>query len=155
MEVDHKNLDGVIPDFQEDKARLHELADMGFAVALDIHWNGPLYSHNEYPEVWARLYFDKNFFVLDPLFYWTVVKSGQIRWSEVKLPDPRGVLKKAAEHGLRYGCTFSQKESDRRHLLSLARSDRELTDEEMAEGQAIFDKWVAASVAKRTNPINN
>lgn len=155
MEVDHKNLDNVIPTFEEDRAVLADIADMGFAVALDIHWNGPLYSHNEYPEAWAKLYFDKNFFVLDPLFYWTVVKTGHIRWSEVTLPDPRGVLKKAAEHGLKYGCTFSQKESNRRHLLSLARSDRELSDEEVEIGAKIFDKWVAASINKRTHPISD
>jgi len=146
VDVDHKNLGGLIPTFEEDRQILLGMCDMGFAVALDIHWNGPVYSHNEYPEKWAKLYFDKNFFVLDPLFYWTVVKTGHIRWSEVSFPDPRGVLKMAAEHGLKYGCTFSMKESNRRHLLSISRSDREFTDPEISEAKKVFERWTAASI---------
>ena len=131
-----------IPGIDDDYARVRELAPSGFVLALNLRWVGPEFLHSEYPKAWREIYESKNYFMFDPVFYWTLTKTGRTRWSEVGFPDPHGVSQKAKKYGLNFGAVFCQKVDGRRSFLATSRSDRELTEIEMDELQTLFEKWM-------------
>lgn len=143
-----------IPNVQTDILKVREIAPSGFVVALDVRWKGPEYLHSEFPEKWKELYEDNGYFMMDPIFYWTLMNTGVTRWSEVDYPDPRGIGTKAAEHGLVFGATVSVKVDGMRSFLSAARADRELTEEEITSLANILEKW-ANIVKERPNLSDN
>jgi len=76
----------IIPDFDDGLATIREIAPAGFVLAFNINWSGPEHLHSEFPAAWKELYERKNYFVADPIFYWTLVSRGRKRWSEIALP---------------------------------------------------------------------
>lgn len=132
----------IIPDFEDGLATIREIAPAGFVLAFNINWSGPEHLHSEFPAAWKELYERKNYFVADPIFYWTLVSRGRKRWSEIALPDVAGVLDSAKKHGMEYGAVFSERKDGRRSFLTAARSDRELEEPEMAALEDIFKSWV-------------
>ena len=108
--------------------RLEQLAPMGYTAGIHIRFASPLYLRSTYPKAWQDLYAANNYSLRDPLVFWGVSKSGQIRWSEINLPDPFGVMKLAAEHGLTFGAVCSCGKITSRTIVGVARSDREFTD---------------------------
>lgn len=119
--------------------RLEQLAPKGYTAGIHIRFASPLFFRSTYPQEWQDLYAANNYALRDPLVFWGVSKSGQVRWRDLNLPDPFGVMKKAAEFGLTYGAVCSCGTITSRTIIGVARSDREFTDTEIAEIAAIAD----------------
>lgn len=131
----------LIPHFDEELEALRQLANAGFILGFNMTFRGPEHMHTEYPEDWRVEYESKSYYAMDPILMWALGKSGHARWSEVKLPDIRGVLARGATFGLKYGAVFSVKKKRARSFLTLARNDRELTDSEIQIVATKFDGW--------------
>jgi LuxR family transcriptional regulator len=113
--------------------RLDEIAPLGFSAGLHIRYASPLHFESSYPQGWLDIYAENSFSLRDPLVFWGISKTGETRWSEIALPDPFGILKRAASFGLKYGAVASHGKITSRTIVGVARSDREFTDEEIAE----------------------
>lgn len=135
-------LKDLIPNFDDEIDRLHQLAPAGFVLGFNLTYRGVEHLINEYPSVWREEYEDGNYFFGDPVAVWTATKTGATRWSEITMPDLRGILARARRFKLNYGMTVTKKILGKRSFLSLAHPDREFTDSEIAETQAKFELWV-------------
>lgn len=111
--------------------QLDSLAPMGYTVGLHIRFATPLIYKSSYPSAWVEHYNSHSYYLRDPLVFWGVGVEGTTRWSAIPLPDPFGVMKKAAGHGLKYGAVSSYGPITSRSIVGISRSDREFTDEEM------------------------
>lgn len=112
--------------------RLDDLAPAGYTAGVHIRFASPLYLRSTYPQEWQDVYADNAYSLRDPLVFWGISKSGKTRWSEISLPDPFGVMEKAASYGLKYGAVVSCGKITSRTIVGVARSDREFTDAEIA-----------------------
>ena len=113
--------------------RLDRLAPMGYTVGLHIRFATPLIYKSSYPAAWVEHYNSHSYYLRDPLVFWGVGVEGTTRWSAIPLPDPFGVMKKAAGHGLKFGAVSSYGPITSRSIVGISRSDREFTDEEMGQ----------------------
>lgn len=111
---------------------LHQLAPEGYAVGLHIRFASPLIYHSCYPADWVTYYNANSYYLRDPLVFWGIGTAGTARWSEIPLPDPFNVLKKAAAHGMTYGVVSSYGPITSRSMAGICRSDREFSEDEMA-----------------------
>lgn len=134
-------LTNIFPNYDTEIAWLQQYAPSGFVLAFNMTFKGPEHLHNTYPKEWVKIYMERNYVFLDPVNLWTFSRSGRWRWSEVNMPDVRGVLEEAKKYGLCHGAIFSQMRGFRRSLLSVARPDRELTDTEIDVLDAKFGSW--------------
>lgn len=117
------------------------LGPEGFLIGFNYTFTGPEYMVSGYPEDWRAEYEERNYFMGDPVLMWMSMNSGMRRWSEIKLPDVRGIMKRAEERGIRYGVAVSIKKGRKRSICTAARSDRELTDAELQRLSAKFEVW--------------
>ncbi|MCK0165958.1 autoinducer binding domain-containing protein [Jannaschia sp. S6380] len=117
--------------------RLGTLAPMGYSAGIQIRFATPLYMRSTYPQAWQNEYAENAYSLRDPLVFWGISKTGSIRWSEITLPDPFGVLASARAHGLTYGAVTSCGKITSRTIVGIARADREFEDDEIAEAAAI------------------
>ncbi|WP_371153143.1 autoinducer binding domain-containing protein [Jannaschia sp. 2305UL9-9] len=113
--------------------RLDEIAPAGYTVGVHIRFASPLYLKSTYPQAWQDIYAANAYSLRDPLVFWGISKSGKIRWSEITLPDPFGIMKKAGQHGLTYGAVVACGKITSRTIVGAARSDREFTDTELSD----------------------
>jgi LuxR family transcriptional regulator len=113
--------------------RLDQLAPMGYTVGLHIRFATPLIYKSSYPTAWVEHYNSHSYYLRDPLVFWGVGIEGTTRWSAIPLPDPFGVIKKAANHGLKYGAVSSYGPITSRSIVGISRSDREFDDDELAK----------------------
>ncbi len=111
--------------------RLDQLAPMGYTVGLHIRFATPLIYKSSYPTSWVDHYNSHSYYLRDPLVFWGVGVEGTTRWSAIPLPDPFGVMKKAAGHGLKYGAVSSYGPITSRSIVGISRSDREFEDGEL------------------------
>jgi LuxR family transcriptional regulator, quorum-sensing system regulator SdiA len=111
--------------------QLDRLAPMGYTVGLHIRFATPLIYKSSYPAAWVEHYNSHSYYLRDPLVFWGVGVEGTTRWSAIPLPDPFGVMKKAAGHGLKFGAVSSYGPITSRSIVGISRSDREFTDEEI------------------------
>ena len=112
--------------------RLGQLAPMGYTVGLHIRFATPLIYKSSYPASWVDYYNSHSYYLRDPLVFWGVGVEGTTRWSSIPLPDPFGVMKKAAAHGLKFGAVSSYGPITSRSIVGISRSDREFDDDELA-----------------------
>ncbi|NJS40216.1 MAG: LuxR family transcriptional regulator [Rhodobacteraceae bacterium] len=112
--------------------RLGQLAPMGYTVGLHIRFATPLIYKSSYPSAWVDHYNNHSYYLRDPLVFWGVGIEGTTRWSAIPLPDPFGVMKKAAGHGLKYGAVSSYGPITSRSIVGISRADREFDDTELA-----------------------
>ncbi|WP_431300565.1 autoinducer binding domain-containing protein [Tabrizicola sp. BL-A-41-H6] len=110
---------------------MDELAPQGYAVGLHIRFATPLVYYSKYPPKWVEYYNSNSYYLRDPLVFWGVGTTGTRRWSEIPLPDPFGVLKKAAGYGMKFGAVSSYGPITSRSMAGICHSEREFTDEEM------------------------
>lgn len=104
------------------------LAPAGYYIALRVGFAFPMAEHNALPEAWVEHYTQQGYMLYDPVMRWIYENSGAVRWSEIALPDPRGIFRQAQRHGLRYGAAVScapMGTEGQRSFGSFARSDRE------------------------------
>lgn len=123
-------LDKIIPDFDHELAAISHVSPPGFVMAFNVTLSAEYY-YSTYPKAWQDEYVKGRYLLLDPVMFWMRMNSGQIRWSEVRLPDVRDIFGKAKKHGLNYGAAFAISVGDKLSFLSCSRKDREFTDEEM------------------------
>jgi len=143
-------LDNLIPNFDSEADALREVARAGFTVCLNFSISGPEHVHSEYAQDWRQEYESKCYYAMDPVLMWGMTHTGTKRWSEIQLPDVRKVLTRGASFGLNYGAVVAVKKDRMRSFLTLARSDRELTDEEIAQVQITFERWCDVFAATKS-----
>ncbi len=112
-------------------SELSLLAPAGYTVGLHIRFASPLVYNSTYPADWVAYYNANSYYLRDPLVFWGIGTSGTTRWSEIRLPDPFGVWKKAAAHGLIYGAVSSYGPITSRSIVGISRSDREFSAAEL------------------------
>lgn len=110
------------------------LAPAGYYIALRVGFAFPLAEHNALPKRWIERYTQQGFMPYDPVMRWLYENSGAVRWSEIALQDPRGVLTQARRYGLVYGVAIScapMGAEGQRSFGSFARADREFDAREI------------------------
>ena len=124
-------------EFDTELKKLDLYAEAGYFLALHIRFTSPLMFFQTYSKEWTEVYSAKGYVLRDPMTAWAFAKSGTTRWSNPRVPDPFGIFQEAKEYGLNYGATISTGPILSRTVCSMARSDREFTDEEIAETDVI------------------
>ena len=129
------------------------LCPSGYFIALRIGFAFPLVEHNLLPKDWVNHYTSENYMIADPVVRWLYSNSGHIRWSDIRLPDPRGVIEAAKRFGLGYGVAISLHDpgtEGQRSFGNFTRADREFTDTEISQLSARL--WrLHVSLAPPTN----
>lgn len=129
------------------------LAPAGYYLALRVGFAFPLAEHNAMPAAWVERYTKASYMVFDPVMHWVYRNNGSTRWSAIDLPDPRGILREAAQFGLRYGVAIGFDDpgpKGQRSFGSFARRDREFSDSEIVLlGQKL--EWLHVAMAPPTN----
>lgn len=113
-------------------ADLGKLAPLGYYVALHIRFVSPLMTFQTYDQAWTDHYTQNAYGLRDPQVAWGISRTGASRWSEIDLPDPFSIMRKAGEYGLKYGVIVSCGPVTSRTIAGVARGEREFTDQEMA-----------------------
>lgn len=132
----------LIPNLDEELTALNRLAPTGWIIGVNVStYTGAELIHTTYPDAWRSLYEEKNYFFGDPIAMWSMTGTGSVRWSEVRFPDLRGIMKEGRQFGLNYGAAFARKTNGKRNFLTLSRADREFTNEEIAAVDAKFNVW--------------
>ena len=117
-----------LADLYDELARL---APEGYTLGLHIRFASPLIYKSTYPADWVAYYNTNSYYLRDPLVFWGIGSAGTTRWSQIPLPDPFGVLKKAAAHGLLFGAVSSHGPVTSRSIVGVSRGDREFSDAEL------------------------
>ena len=113
------------------------LAPKGYFVGLHIRFTSPLLTLQTYDQSWTDHYTEHGYVLRDPMTAWGFSTTGSIRWSDNSLMDPFGLFKEAAGFGLNFGATIAWGKISSRTIASVARSDREFADEEIARVQSL------------------
>ncbi len=135
------------------KQEFGRLAPAGFYAALRVGFVVPMAECNTMPQAWIDRYTRMGYLVHDPVVRWVYGNTGAIRWHEIVLPDPQGVMREAAQYGMRFGAAVScapPDEGGHRSYATFARSDRDFTD---AEVEQLRDRFTALHLAA-TPPAN-
>lgn len=114
-------------------AALRTQAPAGYAIALHVKFSTPTFLFQTYPEDWAAYYSENGLVMQDPTVLWGFYNEGHAIWADLAAEDEKGILTKAAEHGLVHGFTTALVRGDSRSLAGFARADRAFTQDEIAE----------------------
>lgn len=112
-----------------------DIANAGFYIAFRLEFLLPEFEHNSMPRPWIHKYTQQGLLMFDPVLRWIYSNTGTIRWSEITIPDPQAILIEAAAYDLNYGTAISLRDQDDTNVRSFGnfcRSDREMTDQEIA-----------------------
>lgn len=112
-------------------AKLSRLAPCGYFIGLHIRFAAPIMQFQTYPQAWSDHYSTRAYALRDPIIAWGFSTTGTSRWSTLPVPDPFGILREAAEFGLKYGVVVAVGPISSRTISGLARDDREYTDSEI------------------------
>ncbi len=134
---------GIFGDYEAATAPIRGIATAGYALCFGFSGQLATFVDWQYPPDWIKEYQTTVCSAFDPVAVWTIVHIGAIRWSEIRLPDPQNVMQRAHGFGLRFGAAFSAHSPQGKSMLSVARSDRELTDAEMSSLGAHFQRLLA------------
>lgn len=140
----YEELSNIVSDFEFKLGLLKRIGVKGVTIGIDLHLYMYKNFYSTYPKKWLEQYQSKSFILSDPIMRWTFAhSSGRGRWSDICksrlfFSDPVGVMKKAQKYDLYYGCIMTHKMNKSSSMLSLARHDREITDDEMDEAELIF-----------------
>lgn len=129
----------MVEDFGLDQglAKLSDLAPKGYALGLHIRYASAHIMIQTYDPRWSQIYTEKGYMLADPMVFWGFGNEGTIRWSDLNLPDPHGILSQAGGFGLKYGVAVSHGSTASRTIGGFAREDREFADDEIAEIHAL------------------
>ncbi|MBL4928987.1 autoinducer binding domain-containing protein [Fuscibacter oryzae] len=122
---------------EAEAAKIGEIAPSGYFLALRIRGTSPLLALKTYPQAWLDRYMENGYLLRDPITTWAMTIGGAIRWSSPLLIDPFRVLRQAAEFGLTYGASVAHGPINALSICSFGRSDRELTNAEIAQVRRI------------------
>lgn len=136
----------IVHNYQEFEDVFNKLGTCGYSIALDVRNVSPAFAHSTYSEAWVAEYTERRYAWLDPVIQYLAFGNGEKRWSELthaKVPLlPNLIMKRAKTYGMKYGLVIARRDSSdsgSKHMLSLARSDRELTDAEITLAATTFD----------------
>ncbi|MGR3435077.1 MAG: autoinducer binding domain-containing protein [Shimia sp.] len=134
-------------------AEISSLSPDGHYLAIRIGFAFPIFEENRLPRDWVDHYTAAGMMIGDPVVAWMYGNTGFVRWSEIALPDPRGVWEQAHAHGLRFGgvCSCADPETGERSYGSFVRRDREFTDHELARLYNLVEDLHVAR--KRPDPL--
>ncbi|RNF33878.1 helix-turn-helix transcriptional regulator [Paracoccus methylarcula] len=118
--------------------KLGVIAPAGYFVALHIRHAAPLMQFQTYPEDWTEFYSRNGFALRDPVMAWGFSATGACRWSALPVPDPFGIMRAAADHGLTHGLTVSHGPIASRSIAGLTNGEREFSDGEIDRASAII-----------------
>lgn len=123
----------IAPDAGLDRSvrSLQKIGPAGYAVMLHLRGLSCRLIERTYPQKWIEHYNANGYALRDPIIGWCIEHVGTIRWSNPDLPDPYGIMKRAAGFGLPYGASISLGPKDCRSIVSVARADRELQADEL------------------------
>ncbi|SPJ24914.1 helix-turn-helix transcriptional regulator [Palleronia abyssalis] len=116
---------------------LDALAPSGYAIILHLRGLSCRMVERTYPVKWVKQYNENGYALRDPVVGWCMEHTGLLRWSDPALPDPYDIMGQAARHGLKFGASVSLGPRQCRSVISVARADRELTDDENAHFEEI------------------
>lgn len=111
---------------------LNDYTGWRFAVGVRIRFANPTLLFQTYPQEWIDYYNDKALIFTDPTIRWGLTHTGVCDWDELRADDEAGMMKQAAEHGLRFGIVVSVGDVASRTLGFFCHADRPLTAEEIA-----------------------
>lgn len=137
MSLPELNLSQVLGEFKD-------RAESGYAMGLHINYTTPAFFFQSYPRPWLDYYSEAGLLVNDPTVSWCFENSGVCRWSD--MDDPAGILKKAAEYGMKYGIVYATTTGGSHSMSGFARPDREYSDAEIAE---LVERFEALHIATR------
>lgn len=126
-------------------AQLSDLAPKGFALGLHIRFASAHLMIQTYDPRWTETYTERGYMLADPTVFWGFGNDDAIRWSDIDLPDPHGILEQAASFGLEYGIAVACGPTSSRTIGGFARGDREFSDSEIARITEIVKALHAAS----------
>ncbi len=139
--------ESMIPNFEGEEASIRFVANKGYAMVVNLRSLTPQYYRSTFPQGWENRYIANRFALIDPILYWAAWNTGVVRWSEItatrKIALNDHVMKCAKEYDLNYGAVFSYKTGKSRtsrNIFSVARDDREFTDEELKFLEATFNR---------------
>ena len=121
-------------------ARLKDIAPAGYAMALHVRFTTPTYLFQTYPKEWIDFYSQNGLVMRDPTVAWGFENTGMIRWADLVAIDEAGVIKMAAERGIRHGFTYATDKNTSRSMTSFAQGERDFTDAEIAEISGLVDR---------------
>lgn len=113
---------------------MQELAPVGYYLALRVGFAFPMEEINALPPDWVEYYTRERYMLFDPVIRWFYQNAGAVRWSEIRISDPKGILTQARDFGLRFGvaiAVFDDNAAGLRSFGSFVRGDREYTDTEI------------------------
>jgi DNA-binding CsgD family transcriptional regulator len=138
-------LENILDDIDEVDARLRSIVPKGYSLAVNIRYFTPEFYTSAYPDAWVEIYTARRYALLDPVTLWCRFNEGVTRWSDIDFRALRGVgqhiMDQALGFGLRFGgatAVRSGEGSGVKSLLCGAREDRELSDSELIELEAIL-----------------
>jgi LuxR family transcriptional regulator len=103
---------------------------------LRVGFAFPMEEVNALPSPWVEHYTRQRFMLSDPVIRWIYANSGTVRWSEIAIDDPRGILTQARAFGLVFGAAVSVFDNNAEGLRSFGtfvRADREFDDVELKQ----------------------
>jgi len=139
-------------------AKLQELAPSGYLFAHNLRGARPETVRTTYPSDWIREYNWKLYGAVDPVVQFTLLREGVARWSEItefRVPVVSNLfMAKAEVYGLKFGVIHVHRSphSNRKSALSLARADREFTDDEIEYSTSLF--WSALPTKSRPTDLS-
>ena len=120
-------------------AALAALGPAGVFAALRLRGPVPKVTRNGFPTAWTEHYSEQGYTLSDPILRWAMLHTGAARWSDLAASDPRGIIAAAARFGLVHGLTCVTGPMLSRSLVSLARADRDFTDDEVAAALSLTE----------------
>ncbi len=116
-------------EISEVLGELNGMAPAGYAVGVHIQYTTTKFLFQTYKKEWLDHYSRNGLVMSDPIVAWCFENTGHCRWSD--LDDPGGVLKSAAEHGMKFGVVMAIELGGSRSMAGFARNDHEFTDAEI------------------------
>ncbi len=126
--------------FDRELRKLDHFATAGYVVGLHIRFTSPLIVFQTYAQEWADHYTKHGYALRDPAIAWAFSQTGWTRWSNPEIHDPFGIFEEARRYDLNFGVTISVGPIQSRTVASLARDDREFTDEEIEQVRSIVEE---------------
>lgn len=117
---------------------LGNIAPLGYGVGLHYRNSAPAILRQTFDERWSSRYAEYGYGLRDPVIMWGFMVTGSVRWTDLTVPDPGGVLIDAGRFGLKFGMAVSCGVTRSRSIAALARGDREFTQDEIAMAARIL-----------------
>lgn len=132
-----------VGNLSEVQEKLHELGPAGYSVVLFLKAGGPPPTLSTFPQTWIDIYEQHNLYFTDPVVMWALSDNGVLRWSELPTLGRVAssyVMTRGEDFGLKFGAVASIKATGpgvSKVLISVSRSDRELSTEELNSLQVL------------------